>query len=246
MRKILDNTLLSRVLFLAISFALVMIVIACSIFKDAQEKEMKALSIESSIACINEVETVAEPEVTIIESGDTEIEEVIPLSGATVDPYTIFAEDMEKLKAADADTVAKYFGTSDVFTPELIADRVSVSTITFLDSIINDEGKDQVGVHICTLDYDLMNGDFDTILAEKKAEYEAAVADGKTPDTDYNEEAKKAVAYNLVEGKYEVCYTIYVIVDNGEVQVSESIKQAITGGWYTGIGVELTKTDCIV
>jgi hypothetical protein len=140
--------------------------------------------------------------------------------------YESLVSDIENLKSGDIDTVTRYFGSSDAFTPESVADRVSMSELTFLESSTDETGENEIVIHVCTIDYNKMNEDYQNL------------------DTT-DEEGKKEITKNLINGDYDVCYNIVLTVENGEVQVSEAFKQAITGGWYTGTGVELTPVGCI-
>ena len=48
--------------------------------------------------------------------------------------------------------------------------------------------------------------------AEQKIKYDKAVSKGETPELNYTESAKKIIATNLIEDKYNVCYNIPVTI----------------------------------
>ena len=54
------------------------------------------------------------------------------------------------------------------------------------------------------------------------------------------------IAKGVVNGNYDLHYTIPVTVENCAVVVTEEIKQALTGGWYTGVGTALANVECPV
>ena len=257
MRKYLDHPIIARVTFLLVSTTIILMMIAYITATDNENNETKALSLETTIEVVNtdevdesaDIEVASEVDPTPINEipANVEVTTEEALSGNTVDYFSIIVDDVEKLKAADVDTVVKYFGTSDVFTPEVIADRVSATNVNLINYEFMSDGYVRANLHICTIDYNVMNNDFNAILTEKQTEYDNAVAEGKTPEVGYLEATKKQIATNLIEGKYEVCYNIPVTIDtDNNIVIAESFKQAITGGWYTGVGVTLTAADCVV
>lgn len=143
--------------------------------------------------------------------------------------FSNIQSDIAGIKQGDPDTVAKYFGTSDVFTPEKVADRVSTTNITLVSSTALENGNFELLIHVCTIDYNKMNSD-----------YKAA---GQNADSTA---AKKQVTRNLINGDYSICYNIPVLTSGDGIVISEAFKQAITGGWYIGAGVELSSVECIL
>ena len=154
-----------------------------------------------------------------------------------IDYYRVFIDEFEKIKAGDKDTIVKYFGNSDVFLPEVVADRMMATEITFLSYSEDKNGDREINIHVCTVDYQKMNNDFTSAK-------DNSVSNGAT-ETDATELAKRTVAENLINNEYKVCYNIPVIVHDGEIVPKEYLKQALTGGWYTGIGIELEPVKCI-
>ena len=143
--------------------------------------------------------------------------------------FSNIQSDIAGIKQGDPDTVAKYFGTSDVFTPEKVADRVSTTNITLVSSTALEDGNFELLIHVCTIDYNKMNSD-----------YKAA---GQNADSTA---AKKQVTRNLINGDYSICYNIPVLTSGDGIVISEAFKQAITGGWYIGADVELSSIECIL
>ena len=199
MKKLLENDMVSRILFLVLSFAIMMVIITYTSITDKNKREAKAVSIETSTACINEMNTIDDAAVTYSIPNDTvdELESATPLN-PTKDYFNILLNDFNNLKNGDIDTVTNYFGVSDVFTPEVIADRVAVTSISYIDSSIDESGNNIVNIHICTIDYNLMNSDYTQIEEEQKKIYDAEVAKGNTPELSYTDSAKKIIATNLI------------------------------------------------
>ena len=163
-------------------------------------------------------------------STDTSTRSVSPADiGIDDEIFSNIQSDIAGIKQGDPDTVAKYFGTSDVFTPEKVADRVSTTNITLVSSTALEDGNFELLIHVCTIDYNKMNSD-----------YKAA---GQNADSTA---AKKQVTRNLINGDYSICYNIPVLTSGNGIVISEAFKQAITGGWYIGAGVELSSVECIL
>lgn len=150
--------------------------------------------------------------------------------GEEISPYDIIKHEIEMIKAADADMVAKYFGTGSAFDPAIVSDRLTATIISFVSTEKVDVNKHNVVLHVCTLDYNKMNQDMlelrNTITDEKELNIE--------------------IAKGVVNGNYDLHYTIPVTVENCAVVVTEEIKQALTGGWYTGVGTALANVECPV
>jgi hypothetical protein len=242
-----------KILFFSISFIIiVMIAILIAVSNNSnkiEEPEAKELgvSLESSVLAINEVDEDENIENTediegIDVTTDSEVLESLEAVDETNDEdtsaYDIIAEDLENIKSADVDTVSKYFGVSDTFTPEIVSDRVASTIVTFIDEEDTEDGK-VITVHLCTLDYNTMNSEYQSKVAENKDE------EGNISDEQLNA-INKEIATSVYDGEYKVCYNIPVTIKDNTVVVSEAFKQAITGGWYSGTGIELTPVECSV
>lgn len=124
-------------------------------------------------------------------------------------------KDLNLLKTGNEEVVLRYFGESDAFTPAIVADRTAPAKIHF---IINPTNSNYLYAHICTLDYQKMM-------------------------TDYVTDAKADIPLKILQGKYDICYTVPVAVKDDSVQISEALKEAITGGWYVS---DAEPTSCII
>lgn len=154
--------------------------------------------------------------------------------------YQALSNDIEAIKKGDTDVIARYFGVSDVFIPETVADRVSATTLTLVSND-SSEIDHQVIVHVCTIDYSRMNSDYLNVEESKRSEIKE-----ETDESEFDTVVKKEVTRNLINGDYDVCFNIPINVLDNELVVSEALKQAITGGWYSGAGVTLSPVECII
>lgn len=192
--------------------------------------------------------TLALGEVRSVENNNQEK----PLSDI-LDPYETIQLELDLLKDKDILTTEKYFGMSEVFTPDKIADRLAATVVTFISKENLGDGSNKVILHICTLDYNKMQSKSNEVYSELNAATATPMPDNEadSPETlanmeeiDIDSEVKKEVAKGVVTGDFEVHYTIPIIVKDGSVVVTEELKQALTGNWYTGIGTSLKEVEC--
>ena len=246
--------IISRILLLILCMAVMAALIVVLVTGYFSKNDTKAISLEASTNTINNIgivdKTVEEPVGTAVDEEVAEVYYMInndnkDLASPEINYYGCIEEVVQGFKDGNVDIIQQFFGQSDVFSPEVVADRVSVSEITEIETTSNEDGTTTVEIHICTIDYNLMNSDFLEIETAEKELYDASVANGSTPEISYTDKAKRAVAENLLDGKYDVGYNIPVLVNtDGTVVPTEAFKQAITGGWYNGIGIELTSVKC--
>src|SRR5699024_6760672 len=60
-----------------------------------------------------------------------DMQSIIENTSIDFTPKQRVIEDINNLMDCDTETVIRYFGDSDVYTPTLVADRVSVAKLTF-------------------------------------------------------------------------------------------------------------------
>lgn len=213
---------------LAICLLLLAVLVIC-LFIDGSKKQD---NIVDEPQAINEV--ISEESGVIESTQPTPRMATSNTTKTDIDPYELVASEIELLKSKDVYTVEKYFGKSDIFTPESVGDKLTATVVSFMSSE-ELEDSTKVVIHICTLDYVKMKNASETI----KSEIEASDTSEDIDDT-----TKKEVAKGVVKGQFDIHYNIPVIVKNCEVAVTEELKQAITGNWYKGIGTELKTVDC--
>lgn len=187
-------------------------------------------TIESTIEANNTENIEAQEDTVEVDIGN----QPMPASINVDDPYEIIASEIEAMKNKDSFQVYRYFGESDVFTPETVADRLTATLVSFVSSEENEDGSFKVIIHICTLDYNSMNEAIISLKNELEEKNTENVEDS----------AKMEVAKGVVKGKYDLHYTIPVIVKDGKVVITEQLKQALTGNWYHGINTELQSVEC--
>lgn len=197
---------------------------------DVQGK--KVTSVDESINSTN-----IEQSDNIEDENTDSIEIESRIIGDTRNYFTILQDDLDSIKNQNIEIIEKYFGTSDVFTPETVADRVSLSTVTLINEEVTSSNEEELIIHICTVDYVKMNSDYTKYTKKYKKE--------GLDKNDAKYQAKKDVTKKMLKNKYKVCYNIPIKVSDGSIVVSEAFKQAITGGWYAGVGTKLTDVDCI-
>lgn len=189
---------------------------------DSSQGEARGISESSDSSDIEQTESSdALAEINYNEDGENSTSSDASIQALAFDKLKA---DFDKLQAGDTSVIEKYFGTGEQMTPESVADRVSASSIKLL-SLSDIVNTSSIVVHVCSIDYEAMNKDYATLCKSDSEETDA----------------KTELATNLADGKYDVCYNIILSIDPDatEAVINEQFKQAITGGWYQGLGENL-------
>lgn len=189
---------------------------------DSSQVEARGISESSDSSDIEQTESSDDlAEINYNEDGENTTSSDTSIQALAFDKLKA---DFDKLQAGDTSVIEKYFGTGEQMTPESVADRVSASSIKLLNlsDIVN---TSSIVVHVCSIDYEAMNKDYATLCKSDSEETDA----------------KTELATNLADGNYDVCYNIVLSIDPEatEAVINEQFKQAITGGWYQGLGENL-------
>lgn len=155
------------------------------------------------------------------------------------DVYSLVEKDFELLKSDDSDTKHKYYGMSTTIDNEDFSRLLKYTEIHKIDS--TNEKKDNLNrtdIHICSVDTEKLNKEIAKV--EKTAKERNVAISTESLNTIVDRAIKKKVK------KYKKCYQITVEKDSSteELIITEEFKSAITGKWYTGIGVKLENVKC--
>lgn len=194
---------------------------------EATEPVENTQNIDDTTSNIEEASIEPEVESAAPRAADTQVTEE---SQVEQDPYQVIVNDIQKMKDSDIETIQRYFGSSDIFTPETLSDRLTASAISFVSSAnATDAGGTEVIIHICTLDYNKMSQDTSNLESNSETN---------------SDDVKVEVAKGVINGTYDLHYNIPVEVIDNQVVVTEQLKQALTGNWYKGLGVEIQTIEC--
>lgn len=179
-------------------------------------------------------------------------EEVIEI----VKPKQVVINEIDKLLQRDGDTIIKYFGSSDVYKGQDIADRIAVAKVNFMSVSVNgtehtndldnvggvENGIAKVNLHICTLDYnktkEIVKQTTDLIKRENSGISEEELSNLVTTEV-----AKQAQAGKL-DIHINVPVEIHYIDGKEKVIVTEAFKSAITGNWFNPTGKVIESVEC--
>lgn len=201
-----------------------------------------------------------------------DMQSIIENTSIDFTPKQRVIEDINNLMDCDTETVIRYFGDSDVYTPTLVADRVSVAKLTFtsitdasgnslitedktapltnpedIDKEIEDvagvvDGDISVGLHICTIDYSKMSEAVQS-LTERIKEKDPFITEDKL-----RKQVTDEVAARATNGEFDIHLNTTIIVrytsGKSKVVLTEQYKTALTGGWYNPTNLELESTSC--
>ena len=156
-------------------------------------------------------------------------------------PQDIFIDEFNRLLKGDNETVVRYFGESDIYTPEAVKERLSVVKIEFnspediisqfmSEVSITGEGSITLDVDICTLNYQRELVAIDTLADRLLSEQPYLTSEQLEYKID--REIKARAKNGEFDEHIIIPVTIHYTDGEGQVQISEQLKVSLTGGWY--------------
>lgn len=105
-----------------------------------------------------------------------------------------------------------------------------------------DNGKVEVTVHICNIDYTEVKKAVDSLYDR------LSIANPDITKADMNERLTREIAVRAQNGEFDVHVTVPLIIEykdgEAELQITEAYKAALTGNWFNPTGMELESGDC--
>lgn len=105
-----------------------------------------------------------------------------------------------------------------------------------------DNGKVEVTVHICNIDYTEVKQAVDSLYDR------LSIANPDITKADMNERLTREIAVRAQNGEFDVHVTVPLIIEykdgEAELQITEAYKAALTGNWFNPTGMELENGDC--
>lgn len=134
-------------------------------------------------------------------------------------------EEIEALRSGNAQIVYKWYGKSDLFTPEFIGSTASRVIVNFVD---NDVTSACVKLHLCSVQNDLV---------EEEMRKLAEVESDKT-------EISNKVAQKIIDGEFNRCYNVTISTGTDGIIPTEELKVVMSGNAYKT--VEVTPVECMI
>lgn len=156
---------------------------------------------------------------------------------AEVSTEKLLEKHLVELQAGNTDVIKTWFGLGTEFTSENISKVTKYAKITVIED--KNTPDSYIAVHICNIDYRKMKKDYDELYQEYVKKNYAM------KDKDRRKLVQGLLDKDIDNGKYDRCYKVYVKNNEGMLEITEDLKQAITGGWYLGTGDVLEKYKCI-
>ena len=175
-------------------------------------------------------------EQTIPEDGEVVEEVVEEVIDTTIGTMELLSKNLESLQNGDINTIGKWFGSGTEFTAERVKDATKSAKITVEEN--NDDAEKSLKIHVCNLDYRKIN------LKKVELNNQYQKKNSAMNEGDRLSLVDKAINELIESGEYDKHYILDVRSDNGVLEISEELKQAITGGWYWGTGEELQGYVC--
>lgn len=131
----------------------------------------------------------------------------------------IVIDEIEALRNGEAATVYKWYGVSDIFTPEFISMTSSRVVVNFTESELE---AGRVGLHLCVIQNDMV---------------EQAMREMAEQGIEATEISNKA-AERMIDGEFNSCYNVVVSVGYDGIIPTEEIKVIMSGCSYNTVDVE--------
>jgi len=156
---------------------------------------------------------------------------------SSLDTEQILEQQINLLKNGDTDTIRGWFGLGADFTSKAVMEATRYARITVIDDKKAPEGY--LAIHVCNVDYR-------KLMEARKELYNSYLKKNVAMnDNDRNRLINELLEQDIRDKKFDKHYKVYVTSNNGVLEITEDLKQAVTGGWYLGIGEELPGYRCI-
>ncbi len=180
----------------------------------------KKVTISSNEIAVNGKYDVVVPDG--IEESEMDIEGELDKINTSEEVKELVINEIRSLQNGDKATVQKWYGVSDVFTPEYIGMTSSRVIVNFNDNLVDSR---YISLHICSVQNDEVEKAMRE-LADKEEDAEAVS----------NEIGKR-----ILDGEFNRCYEIVVSTDENGIVPTEELKVIMSGGKYNTVEVESVK-----
>ena len=184
---------------------------------DESTEVKKKITISSNEIAMNGKYDVVVPDG--VEENELDIEGELDKINTSEEVKELVINEIRSLQNGDKATVQKWYGVSDVFTPEYIGMTSSRVIVNFNDNLVDSR---YISLHICSVQNDEVEKAM-IELADKEEDAEAVS----------NEIGKR-----ILDGEFNRCYEVAVSTDENGIVPTEELKVIMSGGKYNTVEVE--------
>ena len=154
-----------------------------------------------------------------VKENEMDIEGELDKINTSEEVKELVINEIRSLQNGDKATVQKWYGVSDIFTPEYIGMTSSRVIVNFNDNLVDSR---YISLHICSV----QNSEVETAMRE--------LADnGEDAEAVSNEIGKR-----ILDGEFNRCYEVAVSTDENGIVPTEELKVIMSGGKYNTVDVE--------
>lgn len=187
---------------------------------DGSTEVKKKVTISSNEIAMNGKYDVVVPDG--IEENEMDIEGELDKINTSEEVKELVINEIRSLQNGDKATVQKWYGVSDVFTPEYIGMTSSRVIVNFNDNLVDSR---YISLHICSVQND---------------EVEKAMRELADNEEDA-EEVSNEIGKRILDGEFNRCYEVVVSTDENGIVPTEELKVIMSGGKYNTVEVESVK-----
>lgn len=154
-----------------------------------------------------------------VKENEMDIEGELDKINTSEEVKELVINEIRSLQNGDKATVQKWYGVSDIFTPEYIGMTSSRVIVNFNDNLVDSR---YISLHICSV----QNNEVETAMRE--------LAD-KGEDV---EAVSNEIGERILEGEFNRCYEVAISTDENGIVPTEELKVIMSGGKYNTVDVE--------
>lgn len=158
------------------------------------------------------------------------------------DAKVVNTEDLVKnalseLQNGDMNTIKGWFGSGSEYTSENVAEYTKYTKITVTKDKKAPEGY--ISIHVCNLN------NKEKLIYKSKINQEYIKKNVAMKEEDREELVNKKVTDKIKTGELDKHFSLYVKSTDNVLEITDELKQALTGGWYLGTSEIMTAYKCI-
>lgn len=160
-----------------------------------------------------------------VKENEMDIEGELDKINTSEEVKELVINEIRSLQNGDKATVQKWYGVSDIFTPEYIGMTSSRVIVNFNDNLVDSR---YISLHICSV----QNNEVEKAMRELADKEEDAEA------------ISNEIGKRILEGEFNRCYEVAISTDENGIVPTEELKVIMSGGKYNT--VDVNSVECSI
>ena len=146
-------------------------------------------------------------------------------------------KELTELKNGNEDVIRRWFGSGIEYTSENVSRFTQYAKVTATESKDTPDGY--ISIHVCNMDNRKL------MKLNKKLTEGYNKKNVAMKESDRDALVNEKVQAEIRNGGMDKHFSLIVRSDNGVLEITDELKQALTGGWYHGSIGEMQGYKCI-